>query len=291
MKNKKAVSLIIISKNEGHNLKQTVDHLVNHKSKITKEIIVIDDGSTDRSSFFIQQKSYNSIKFQLTKGVGPASARNLGVSNAEGEILIFLDAHVIPQENWLDNLASRFSEPNIYSVVPVLGDFNPAHPDIYGVKLDQKMQPFWVTKAVKQFSPVPFAGAGCFAIRTETYKVVDGFDNGYRGIGFSDIDFCLTLWQWGFNIYLDPELKVLHKFKKTKPYRVSSDNITYNYLRLAFKHFNENRIINVLDNAKHAQNFGKILVDILGSDVWEKRLNLQSKRRYDDEWFFNTFPQ
>lgn len=283
------VSIIIISKNEGHNLKQTIDHISLHKTDIPYEIIVIDDGSDDHSINILEAGDYKNIRVIRTEGIGPSGARNLGVKAAGGEMLVFLDAHVIPQKNWLDGLAARFDSMEVYAVAPVLGAFNPSHPDVYGVAMDQKMQPYWITRPVEEFSPMPFAGAGCLAIRKEAYLAVDGFDNGFKGVGYSDIDFCFRLWTSGFNVYLDPVVRIFHKFRKSKPYKVVPQNITYNFLRLAFKNFNESRITRVINIAKDVSDFGSIFVDVLCSDVWERRLALRSKRKHDDDWFFSKF--
>lgn len=289
MSNHSKLSLIILSKNEGHNLKQTIDHVIVTKSEVAYEIIVVDDGSSDKSTSFLKNNTYADISVINTKGVGTSIARNLGAEDASGEIYIFLDAHIIPQDKWLDNLVGRFERQDVVVVAPVLGAFNPAHPDVYGVSLDKKMQPFWVTEPIVDFSPVPFVGGGCLAIRSEIFHALGGFDEGMKSMGFADIDFILKLWMFGFNAYLDPNVRILHYFRKTKPYKVLPSDITYNFLRMAFKHFNEDRIAKAINVAKEANDFGNILMDILRSDVWEQRLDLQSKRKYDDDWFFEKF--
>lgn len=56
------------------------------------EIVVVDDGSTDSGFKIVQDLNNDKIKlFRKTNG-GPASARNLGVDNAQGKWGLFLDA-------------------------------------------------------------------------------------------------------------------------------------------------------------------------------------------------------
>lgn len=160
---------------------------------------------------------------------------------------------------------------------------------MYGLLLDPKMQPFWRIKPVENFSAVPLAGAGCLAIRREAYFAVGGFDGGFRGVGYADIDLCFRLWTFGYNIYLDPSIRVMHKFRKSRPYRVVPHHLTCNYLRWAFKNFNENRITRVIDSVKDTPGFGSILTDVLVSDVWEQRIALHSRRKHDDDWFCDRF--
>lgn len=62
------------------------------------EVIVADDGSSDQTSEIVTKyQNELNIKylFQEDNGYRPASARNLGVCNAEGKICFFVDAGVI----------------------------------------------------------------------------------------------------------------------------------------------------------------------------------------------------
>ncbi|OPX86361.1 MAG: putative glycosyltransferase EpsH [Pelotomaculum sp. PtaB.Bin104] len=92
------ISLIIISKNERQYLRHTVDHLRLPKT-IPCEVIVVDDGSQDNSTRFLETGDYKKIRTIRTSGIGPNGARVLGVEASKGEILLFLDAHVIPEKN------------------------------------------------------------------------------------------------------------------------------------------------------------------------------------------------
>ncbi len=282
-------SLIITSKNEGHNLKQTIEHIQITKTDIPYEIIVVDDGSTDHSANFLQDVYDSQISLITTKGLGPAASRNLAVKSAKGDILVFLDAHMIPCKYWLEKLIRCFEDPDVTVVAPVIGGFNPSHPDVYGLLLDSRLQPRWVTRAVEEISPVPLVGAAGLTIRSQTFKEIEGFDGGFKIMGLEDIDLCMRLWLSGYRIYLNPEVRILHKFRNSKPYPVLYENIVYNYLRLAFKLFSEERIARTIEATKASANFGRVMVDIIGSDVWEQRLALNKKCKYNDDWFFAYF--
>ncbi|CAN5302209.1 hypothetical protein BH10PAT1_BH10PAT1_3070 [soil metagenome] len=71
------------------------------------EIIVVDDGSTDKTLEIIRK--FNVVILEQ-KHQGPATARNLGAKNAKGKILVFVDADMTYNSNFLQNLVKPIQE-------------------------------------------------------------------------------------------------------------------------------------------------------------------------------------
>lgn len=92
------VSVIISTYNEEKVIKDCLDSLSKQTFK-DMEIIVVDDGSTDKT---IEVLSEFRILRQEHKG--PGIARNLGVKNAKGEILVFVDADMTFDKDFIANL-------------------------------------------------------------------------------------------------------------------------------------------------------------------------------------------
>ncbi len=60
------------------------------------EIILIDDCSTDGTKEYIKKSDFPNLRyFRLKKQKGPYYARNLGIREAKGEIIIFIDSDVV----------------------------------------------------------------------------------------------------------------------------------------------------------------------------------------------------
>ena len=83
-------SVIITSYNQRKFIKDAVDSALSLRSK-NKEIIVVDDASTDGSQSVLREYG-DAIHFIALEGnVGKGAARNCGASTARGEFLVFLD--------------------------------------------------------------------------------------------------------------------------------------------------------------------------------------------------------
>ncbi len=87
MKNLK-VSVVIPAYNEEKVIAECIETLL-AQTYPEKEIIIIDDGSSDKTVEII--KSYP-VKLLQQNHMGPGAARNLGAAQAKGKILVFVDA-------------------------------------------------------------------------------------------------------------------------------------------------------------------------------------------------------
>ncbi|WP_400224824.1 glycosyltransferase family 2 protein [Methanomethylophilus alvi] len=78
------------------------------------EFICVDDGSTDRSVEIYEKIAQNDGRFKLLKqpNSGPASARNLGIDNAAGEYICFVDSDDILEENALETMYEMSKKSN-----------------------------------------------------------------------------------------------------------------------------------------------------------------------------------
>jgi len=90
MKNKKLLSIIIPTHNSEKTIRECLSSIYCQLNK-NIEVIVIDDGSTDKTVNVVKNKfSKFNVYRQNCKGVG--AARNLGISLAQGQYIWFVDS-------------------------------------------------------------------------------------------------------------------------------------------------------------------------------------------------------
>lgn len=89
--NKMLVSIIIPTYNRAGKLLRAVDSVLRQSYKDI-ELIVIDDGSTDQTSFWVERYKDPRIKYYKIANSGVARARNYGVKKAKAEWVCFLDS-------------------------------------------------------------------------------------------------------------------------------------------------------------------------------------------------------
>ncbi|WP_010232529.1 glycosyltransferase family 2 protein [Gillisia marina] len=95
------VSIIIPVYNSEKYILKTIESCL-HQTYKNFEIIIINDGSTDRSEEIIKQFSDIRIKYSKIENSGPCYARNFGITKATGELFQFLDADDILDKRKLE---------------------------------------------------------------------------------------------------------------------------------------------------------------------------------------------
>lgn len=86
---KPLVSVIIPTYNSASFLPESISSVLKQTYK-NVEVIVIDDGSTDKTSQLVKRYPVRYIRINRTGG--PATPRNVGIREAKGELIAFLDA-------------------------------------------------------------------------------------------------------------------------------------------------------------------------------------------------------
>ena len=114
------ISIIIPTYNEEKDIEQCLISL-NEQDYTNKEIIIVDDGSTDNTVNIIK----NFPNINVFKGIhgGAGYSRNIGSQYAKGEILIFIDADMTFEKNYLKNLIGPIVNDRSEEIIGTTHDY------------------------------------------------------------------------------------------------------------------------------------------------------------------------
>lgn len=101
----KKISIVIPVYNEEDVIIDCLSSL-NKQTHSNFEVIIVDDGSTDKTPKLIKKYKPDKYKLVIIKQnhEGPGAGRNLGVKKATGEILVFVDADMAFDRDFLKKL-------------------------------------------------------------------------------------------------------------------------------------------------------------------------------------------
>ncbi len=179
------VTVIIPVRNGAATIRATLDSL--HASRaLLAEIIVVDDGSTDRTAREVEgfiADGGNCRLLRQPEGRGAAAARNLGTAEAGSELLLFTDSDVVLEPDTLPRL------------VHTLGGAGPAA--AVGVYRERNLAGGWLSHFTTCFSAFTYLEAGdgsptnfgsqCALVRRSALEAVGGFDQTLGGATVEDL--------------------------------------------------------------------------------------------------------
>ncbi|MEK6855549.1 MAG: glycosyltransferase [Nanoarchaeota archaeon] len=114
-----SVSIIVPAYNEENNIAATLNALINLEYPAgKKEIIVVDDESTDKTLEIAKKfaEKYSAIKLIHKKNSGKADSVNVGIKRAKGELIAVVDADSYPNKDALLKMIGYFDEVGVAAV-------------------------------------------------------------------------------------------------------------------------------------------------------------------------------
>ncbi len=108
------ISVIIPAYNASSSIERTIKSIFIDTKKFINydlEIIIVDDGSNDHFAITKIIKKYRKINFiKHSHNKGMCAARNTGIKNSKGEVVIILDADDVFVPGWLNIFIKIYSE-------------------------------------------------------------------------------------------------------------------------------------------------------------------------------------
>ncbi len=172
------------------------------------EVIVVNDGSRDRTLEIAESHPYCRIISQPNKGL--SAARNVGAEAATGEIVAYTDSDCVADPDWLTYLVAKMEAGRLAAC----GGPNFPPPEDSLVPAAVAVAPGGPTHVLLS-DEVAEHIAGCnMAFRRETLLGLGGFDPVYRAAG-DDIDICWRFQDAGHVIGFSAAAVVWHFRRNT----------------------------------------------------------------------------
>src|SRR5581483_9499574 len=167
------------------------------------EVIVVDDGSTDATPEIAAQPGVRLL--QTGQNVGLATARNLGMEAASGDLIAYIDDDAIPDRHWLQYLAYTATTTDCGAV----GGPNLPPPHISTVAQCVANAPGGPTHVLLSDTDAEHVPGCNLAVWKTKLAAIGGFDPQFWTAG-DDVDVCWRLQDRGWRIAFSPGALVWH---------------------------------------------------------------------------------
>jgi O-antigen biosynthesis protein len=219
------VSVIIPTRDQADLLFHCVEGLLHRTEYSNLELLIVDNGSVQKEALqVLTSLSESDARVRILSRAGPfnyAALNNSAASEARGEVLLLLnnDTRVIGS-GWLREMVSQAIRPDVGMVGAKLLYPNEEVQHAGVVLGSQGRVTHFCRSANKndagyfgQLAMVRTLSAvtgACAAIRRAVFFEVGGLDAVNFPVGFSDIDLCLRLGDYGYRVLWTPFAELFH---------------------------------------------------------------------------------
>lgn len=212
------VSIIICTKDRAASLRETLASLTNCKvGEWTIELLVVDNGSTDHTRQVVESAILRnmSLRYLHEPRLGLCHARNAGLAEARGDIIVFTDDDVRVEPHWIQHLCQPLLEGKGDASAGVIM----VAPDLRRGWLLAGFPSFIAGRENLKSGPTDFLVGANLAMTRAAFSSVGPFDTelGPGALGFGDDGlFSLQLREAGNRLVAVPEAVVIHHFDPSR---------------------------------------------------------------------------
>ena len=234
------LSVVICTYNRGKYLPMVLDSLRAQQFPLDAfEIILVDNNSTDTTGDIIrtyqQENPSLPLNYLVEYNQGISYARNRGVTEAKGDVIVFIDDDETVEPDFLrgvDDFFTRYPDAGISAgpVIPVYETREPHWLSHFTRRL--VTGEYRKGNRVKLLSPKDYPGTGHACFRRALFLRYGAFDTnlGRKGnslMGAEDKDFFLRLMNGGERCYYLPAAKIYHHIPDSKLTGAHFRRLTY----------------------------------------------------------------
>jgi len=200
------VSIVVPAYNEGKVIAHCIESIL-ASNYSEYEVILVDDGSSDNTLEEMQRYETNSRVIVVTKkNGGKASALNMGLNLAKGEVIFFVDADGIFAPDTISKMLSGFCSEDVGAVC---GNDSPVNLDKLLTQLaclQNHVGTGFVRRALSTIDCLPVVSGNIGAFRYSTLEKTGPFLEGFIG---EDIELTWRVHKAGYKVVFQP-LAIVH---------------------------------------------------------------------------------
>ena len=191
-------SIIITSHNQADFIRDAVASAL-AQAYLNKEIIVVDDASSDESRGILEGYGDAIRLTKLDKNVGASRARNVGIAMARGDFLVFLDGDdlLLPWALTIYNEVVDREQPQI--ILSTMRWFEGQVPNISNDRSPDNIEVVAYDSLLEKDRPYR-ASASALVIRRDVFNAVHGWTNGI--FPMEDLDALIKLLSSGRTVQI-----------------------------------------------------------------------------------------
>lgn len=201
------------------NGRQHLEHLIPSLVPLSpKEIIVVDNGSTDDSVDFLRKTHPDVRLLTNPTNQGFCQPNNLAAEEATGETLAFINNDMRADRNWLTCGLEPLEGDAVCVGSRILNwdgsriDFNGSSLQYLGFALQKDIGS--LVEEVSASENILFPCGGSMLIDRRTFIETGGFDEDFFAV-YEDVDLGWRLWALGYRVVFAPESVTYHRAHST----------------------------------------------------------------------------
>jgi len=203
-----SVSIIIPTFNGASRIGNCLDALVHQTAGRNAEILVVNDGSNDDTADVVAR--YSSVRLITQSNAGPAGARNRGVLEARGTIILFTDDDCVPTPEWLAAMIEPFKDPD---VVGVKGVYRTRQRRLAARFVQIEYEDKY--RRMADLPQIDFIDTYSAGFRRDRFLEMSGYDTSFPVACAEDVEFSYRMSARGWTMKFVPAAIVYHTHPDT----------------------------------------------------------------------------